>query len=183
MKKISTIPQTHYALDNSAIIHLAVMRKRYTNTFRLTATLTESVHSEILQKAVDNVTPQFPTIVAGIRRRLFQYEIVSSEVPPTVQQQAEILGSMTSAEIAYCAIRVLYCDRQISIECFHSLTDGYGGRVFLNALLVEYFRLLQTGKSCFTEPIPKREIDPAEWNDDFLTYAGEKSCSAANISK
>ncbi len=36
-----------YPLDNSAIIHLASMRKGYTNFFRVAAVLTNSVFPEV----------------------------------------------------------------------------------------------------------------------------------------
>lgn len=60
MKK-HTIP--HYKLDNSAILHLAAMRKHHTNLYRMTLTLTEEVNPEILQKALNEVTPNFPMIM------------------------------------------------------------------------------------------------------------------------
>jgi NRPS condensation-like uncharacterized protein len=38
--------------------------------------------------------------------------------------------------------RVLYYDRNISLEVFHALSDGSGGLVFLKTLVAQYFRRL-----------------------------------------
>lgn len=96
-----------YPLDNSAIIHLASMRKGYTNSFRIAAALTETVCPEVLQTALDHITPRFPTIVAGIKRKLFQYVVVPVEVPPKVQKEQGCLSSMGKEEIKACAVRVI----------------------------------------------------------------------------
>lgn len=166
--------RNQYPLDNSAIIHLAVMRKEHTNSFRITAALTEVVCPKALQSALNHITPRFPTIVAGIRRRFFQYAVVPVETPPQVMQENEILSCMTKKEIRTCAIRVLYAEKQISIECFHSLTDGYGGSVFFNTLLAEYFSIQHSEQGHNTEQVcnPVDEINDVEVSDDFLTYAG-----------
>jgi len=41
--------------------------------------------------------------------------------------------------IKECAVRIIYGEKKIAIEVFHSLTDGYGGLKFLEALLTAYF--------------------------------------------
>ena len=74
-----------YRLDNSAIIHLATIRKNHSNTFRLTMTLKEKISTVMLQNAVHNITPRFPTIVAEIKKRLFDYFIEPVDTIPKFQ--------------------------------------------------------------------------------------------------
>lgn len=89
-------------------------------------------------------------------------------------RDVEVLSCMTKKEIGICAKRILYTGNQISIKCFHALTDGYGGSVFLNALLAEYFSIRYSEQGHDTELIcgPVDEISDMEAADDFLTYAG-----------
>lgn len=163
-------------LDSSAIVHLAARRRGHTNSFRLSATLTEAVCPQTLQKAADTIAPRFPMIVAGIKHNLFRYIVVPAECAPKVCLEHECLAEMSDAMIETCAMRIMYSGKQISVEIFHSLTDGYGGMMFLNALLAEY--LCQMGQ------ISRETADSLQCSDvclsaleadDYITYAGEKT--------
>lgn len=156
-----------YALDSSAIIHLAAREKTHTNSFRLSVTLTEPVCPSTLQTALNHIAPRFPAIVAGIRRGACQYTVVPAETPPEVQPDREYLAYMPDHMIENCALRVLYGERRISVEIFHALTDGYGGMAFLKALLREYL-LLARGIAC---PHKIQAPSDRELADDYITYA------------
>lgn len=173
-----------YPLDNSAIIHLASMRKEYANAFRVSATLKDAICPEMLQVALDHVTPRFPTIVAGIQRGFFQYKVVPVKESPKIQREQEVFPYMTEKEIQTCAMRVFYSQYRVSVVFFHSLTDGYGGSVFLNTLLAEYFSLRYSNSCPYTEQIlnPQDVADNTEVCDDFITYAGTRG-SPANHKK
>lgn len=163
-------------LDSSAIIHLAVMRRGYTNSFRLSATLTDTVCQPTLQRAVDAIAPRFPTIAAGIRHNMFQYVVVPAERPPKVCLEHECLAEMSKAMVEACAIRILYSGSRISVEIFHSLTDGYGGMVFFNALLAEYLCRKQQISRETSDLFQCYNISPTILAaDDYLTHAGEKT--------
>ena len=123
------------------MIHLASAQKDYSNCFRISITLKESVDPEILQKAVNRITQRFPTVIAGIRRELFQYQIVHNRIPPKIQKEQKVLLTRGKEEIKRCAFRVLYIENEIAIEIFHALTDGYGGMVVMNTLVAEYLQL------------------------------------------
>ncbi|MGN0644196.1 hypothetical protein [Gemmiger sp.] len=125
-------------MDGSAIVHLGSKNAHYTNTFRLTAVLTEPVDSLALQKAVDHITPRFPTLVAGIQHGAFQFWVVPAALPPAVEADTGCLNVMSDEMLRRCAVRVLYRENAVSVEVFHSLTDGCGGLAFLTALLAEY---------------------------------------------
>lgn len=167
---------SRFKLDTSGILHLAVLRRDNSNTFRMSLLLDEPLDPAVLQQAVDAVCPRFPVIAAGIRPGLFEHFVVPS-APPRVQPDAAPMSTMSAAEIRACGLRVLYDGCRLSIECFHSLTDGYGGIHFLRALLAEYYRL-RGGPDCRSHPLvlhPGQPFDPAEARDDYLTYAGSRS--------
>lgn len=80
-----------YPLDSSALVHLAARNRRFTNTFRLSATLTEDVSPVILQEALERIAPRFPLIIAGIQRERGKYMVVPADVPSQVQPDREYL--------------------------------------------------------------------------------------------
>lgn len=165
-----------YRLDNSGILHLAVLRQDNSNTFRMTLELDEPVDPAVLQQALDAVAPRFPVIVAGIRPGLFEHYVVPA-TPPRVLPDTQTMRTMSAREIRTCAMRVLYRGSRLSFECFHSLTDGYGGFAFLRALVAEYYRLAH-GLDCRANPMiphPGQTLTEEEARDDYITYAGGKS--------
>lgn len=161
-----------YRLDSSAIIHLASMRKSYSNSFGISVTLTEEVCPFVLKEALSRTASRFPTIAAGIRRGFFSYRVVPAEILPDVRPAKEYLAYMPPEMMEDCAMRVLYKGRKISVELFHSLTDGYGGLTFTRMLVMEYLSL-KCGVSC-QKLEEMRQVPPCieeqELRDDLITY-------------
>ena len=133
--------RTTYAIDNSAILYLALMRKRHTNVYRFTMTLKHEVDPVLLQTAVDRIYKRFPTIIAGFRPDFFQYTMVPAAAAPIVRPDPGCLITMTAEEIRTCAYRIYYSGRDISLEAFHAVTDGYGAIASFTTLVAEYLRL------------------------------------------
>ena len=156
-----------FAIDNSAILYLALIRKYHTNIFRFSVTLTEQIHPELLQRAADKVFRRFPTVFSGLKPGFFQYAQVPIEKPPKVSLDPGLLINMTRAELAKCALRVYYQEYQIILEGFHAITDGYGMIAVLSTLAAEYLRLrygieIPTGYPVFDlwdEPKPEETED------------------------
>lgn len=165
-----------YPLDISAAIHLAARRRRHCNAFRITVSLKDAVCPQTLQKAVNQITPRFPSVIAGIHAGLFEYRLVPASEPPEIRPDTACLAPMSRRELHTCAVRFLYRDNEISAEFFHSLTDGHGGMVVLNTLVAVYLRLRYGCRI----PVTALTLDPkqtpvrAELADDYLTYAGPR---------
>lgn len=130
-----------FSIDNSAILYLALMRKKHTNVYRFTMTMREEVCPRTLQQAVNLVCPRFPTIFAGFRPGFFSYTVVPAVTPPRVQPDPGCLITMPIDQIHRCAYRVYYRGKDISIEAFHALTDGYGAVASFSTMIGEYLRL------------------------------------------
>lgn len=169
-----------YALDSSAAIYLASMNKKHTNVYRFSVILKEKVNPEKLQEALNNVTPRFPTIVAGIKRGAFNYYVDPVERAPQIQKDEEVIGVMSRERIETCAMRVLYREKQISVEIFHSITDGGGAMVFVGSLLAEYLLLCYSVQVAYSDKIlnPRDDVKDSEVTDDYITYAGGKAIPA-----
>lgn len=172
-----------YPMDISGIIHMISKKRGKTNSFRLDITLDEPVRPELLREAFRAVTPRFPTLVAGVREGFFRYYLVPTSEPVDVRPDGEFIAWMSPDELRRQAMRVLYRECTVSVEFFHSLTDGYGGFTFFRALLAEYLRLahgLELPEDAGV-PLPGQEPDPAEIEDSFLTHAGSRGTSAPSI--
>lgn len=162
-----------YALDASAMIHLASRTKKHTNSFRITVTLLETIDPISLQQAVNRIVPRFPTIIAGIRRGIFQYSVLPVISPPKVAPDTQPLAQMSNEEIRDCAVRFLYKENAISVEIFHALTDGNGGMTAAITLVAEYLRIRYGAHIVPEGIIADLAVKPekAELSDDYQRCA------------
>lgn len=127
-------------LDNTAIIHMASHNKSWLNIFRLSITLKEEIHPAILQEALNVVTERFPTIAARISKGIFWYYLEPVYKAPIIEKDTKLLKYMSKKDLYKSSFRVLYSEKSIHVELFHSLTDGKGGMVFLKSLVYEYLK-------------------------------------------
>lgn len=162
-------------LDNAAKIYPAARNNNWSNIFRLSATLTESVDKQILSQALDLTVQRIPSIASRLRRGLFWYYLEQVPHAPSIREEASCpLLPMPKWEARKCAFRVIVYDKRIAVEFFHSLTDGNGGLVFLKTLVAEYLRqkygvTIEAGHGvldCCEAPKPE------EMEDSFLKHAG-----------
>lgn len=167
-------------LDNAAKIYPAARRQNWSNIFRLSATMSESVDTALLRQALDITVKRFPSIAVRLRRGAFWYYLQQLEQAPALQEESSYpLTRMSRKEIRQCAFRVIVYGKRIALEIFHSVTDGSGALVFLKTLLAEYLQLryhiqipAQLGvMDCREEP--KAE----EMEDSFQKYGGPVSAS------
>ena len=162
-------------LDNAAKIYPAARRENWSNVFRLSATLTQSVDVSVLQMALDVTVRRFPSIAARLRRGVFWYYLEQIPQVPKIREEASYpLTSMSKEEIRQCAFRVIVYHRRIAIEFFHSLTDGSGAMIFLKTLLAEYLQQKYGISIPAEEGILGRLEYPSdeELEDSFQKYAG-----------
>lgn len=129
-------------LDNAALIFPAIRHRRWVNVFRVSATLTEPVDPAVLQRAVTELAPRFPSMYVRLRTGVFWYYLEELPVPPKVREDyAYPLTLMQEKELRSCCLRVMYFQDWIAVEFFHSLTDGTGGMIYLKTLTARYLSL------------------------------------------
>lgn len=167
-------------LDNAAKIYPAARSGKWSNVFRLSATLSEDIDVPVMQRALDVTVRRFPAMAVRLRRGFFWYYLQQlSEAPGIREENSYPLTHMSREETRRCAFRVIVYRSRVALEMFHSLTDGNGALVFLKTLLAEY--LLQK----YGVEVPaelgvldrREEPDPKEWEDSFLKYAGDVKMS------
>ena len=143
--QISKLQRTNkkwYKLDNAALMYPLVARGESISVFRLAVQLKEKVDPVVLQYAVNDVFPRFPTICGSVKNGFFWPFIDKPTTPITVKPQTDVPGRPMPVDTRHSQIRVNYYENQISVEFFHSATDGTGGITFLNSLLRCYFQRL-----------------------------------------
>ncbi len=167
-------------LDNAAKIYPAARNQRWSNVFRLSATLNEDVDTQIMQSALDVTARRFPSIAARLRKGIFWYYLQQLDQAPAIRQEASYpLTRMSRKEARKCALRVIVYRNRVAVEFFHSLTDGSGGMVFLKTLIAEY--LQQKYGICVPAEAGvlgrMEEPSEAELEDSFQKYAGPVNAS------
>ena len=167
-------------LDNSAKIYPAALSRNWSNVFRLSATLTEDVDTEVLQSALDVTVRRFPSIAARLRKGMFWYYLEQVPQAPKIRHELSFpLARMPMREIRKCAFRVVVYQKRIAVEFFHSLCDGNGGLIFLKSLVAEYIQQ-KYGVHIPAEKGVLGRLDepiPEELEDSFLKYSGNVAAS------
>jgi NRPS condensation-like uncharacterized protein len=106
-------------------------------------------------------------------RGLFWYYLEEGLVPTVQPEGPYPVATMTRRELKSAPIRVLYYENRLSVEFFHSLTDGTGGLVFVKTLAAAYVDRRYGVSIPFEKGIldPSEEPRKEELEDAFLRYA------------
>ena len=163
-------------LDNAALIFPAIRRRNWNNVFRESVTLRESIDPALLQRAVDELMPRFPSFYLRLRRGVFWYYLEEVSAPPAIQEDyAYPLTFMTKKEMGRCCLRVLYFKNRIAVEFFHVLSDGGGAMVYLKTLTARYLTLRYGVDIPPSDGVldPNVSPDPGEVEDSFQRYAAD----------
>lgn len=167
-------------LDNAAKIFPASMRAHWSNVFRVSASLAESVDPALLSRAVQRIAPRFPSICVRLGKGFFWYYLEEADVPPCILEEASRpLLPMRKKEMSRSALRVIYYENRIAVEVFHAVTDGSGAMVFLKTLVAAYLEeahSIALPKSCGILN-PEEKASPEELEDAFLRYEGNVAAS------
>ncbi|MBQ9746194.1 MAG: alpha/beta hydrolase fold domain-containing protein [Clostridia bacterium] len=167
-------------LDNSAKIYPPARNQNWSNVFRVSATFTEKIDTEILHTALDVTVRRFPSIAVRLRRGVFWYYLQQlSEVPEIRGESSYPLTRMPKEEMRKCAFRVIVYERRLAIEIFHSITDGNGAMVFLKSLAAEYIQQKYGVHVPAEHGVLGRLEEPseAELEDSYQKYVGNASAS------
>jgi NRPS condensation-like uncharacterized protein len=169
-----------YKLDNAAKIYPAIREENWAPVFRIDAVLKDKVNPKILQSALVMTYKRFPTFSVSIMKGLFWYYFDSNDSEPVVMLENTYPASPFSdqKDRGYL-FRVLYYNKRISLEIFHSITDGFGSTIFLRTLLFNYFTILN-GIDTTHNPLDLEKYGilyyrdlptPEETADSFQYYA------------
>lgn len=166
-----------YRLDNAAKLYPAIRNRRWTAVFRVSAKLTEPVDKALLQKALDITLPRMGIFSCRLKAGLFWYYFEKNQKQAKVMDDAinPCIRLYTKDSDGYL-FRIRAHEKRISIEVFHSVTDGFGGLTFLKTLLAQYFELKGIDIPATHGVLDRREEPASEETEDaFLKCYNKKS--------
>lgn len=80
-------PTEWYKLDNAAKVYPSSSSNEYSTLFRFAAVMKERVDGKILQQALDDLVPRFPTLMVTIKRGAFWYYFERLPFKPQVEKE------------------------------------------------------------------------------------------------
>lgn len=178
-KKSTKKRESWYKLDLSANVYPTLQRKDFSSVYRISITLKETIQPDLLQQAVDLTLPRFPTFKTALRRGLFWRYLEPNDRPgPFVQPdiQNPCMHMNFHADNRYL-IRIYYYQKRISLEVFHSVSDGSGALYLLRTITAVYLRL-QGHEIPDTMGVLDihEQPSPGELEDAYMKYASAKIC-------
>jgi NRPS condensation-like uncharacterized protein len=135
---------TWFRLDNSGKIFPEVSNHRETNVFRVAVSLTEEIDKDLLQIAVEAILTRYPMFKVKLKKGLFWSYFDYNAKPFKVEELKHyVCGEIHPRKNNSYLFRVMYRNKDIIIEMFHSLADGAGVVMLLKALTYEYLVLTE----------------------------------------
>ena len=131
-----------YRLDNAAKIIPSSMHGADTRVFRLVCELNEDVDPEILNTALEHTTDEFPYMNCCLRKGIFWYYM--DEMDRSADVSEEHLNPLHALYVRgqkTLLYRLNYFGKRISLEMFHTLSDGTGGFIIFRHIICEYLIL------------------------------------------
>lgn len=132
----ASIPE-RLRLDNAANIYPASMSKHYCSLYRMRVTMTEEIDKKLLQEALLAASERIPTFRCRLKAGAFWWYLERVEKEPEVRQLKPLKAFSFAAQDGLL-YRVSAEGRQIFLDVFHALTDGFGAMSFLLTLSAEY---------------------------------------------
>ena len=161
-----------YKIDNTGKIFHAVTNASNSSVYRVSMIMKESVNAELLQDALDKVIKRFPMLAVKVRKGLFWDFMEENDEKLHIQEETTYpCYIINPRENHGYLMRVLYFQRRVSVEIFHSLTDGSGAVEFLKSLIFQYLLFQEKdvttdGEVLFPDDVPSKY----ETEDSFEKY-------------
>lgn len=130
-------------LDNAAKIYVCTSTASFSPQYRIGAVLKEKVNEKVLSKAVVDLAERFPLLYSQVTHgKYWDYLKPATDFDIVYRDKGKICSPFYLGRTDRPLFRVLFNDKAISVEIFHSLTDGIGGMTYLKSLLAHYYSLL-----------------------------------------
>ena len=130
-------------LDDSAKSYCQWVDKRSMSVFRIAVYLKENIYPEFLQMALNFTIKRYPEFAMSIHKGFFWHYLDSIRKRFPIEKESQLpVQRIRLTFTGSKAFRVLYFNNRISVEFFHSMTDGKGAIEFLKTLTSCYLKLL-----------------------------------------
>lgn len=165
-----------YKLDNAALIYPPNRSNKWMAIYRVAVVLKDEVIPELLQQAVNDIFPRFPTFRVELRSGFFWYYFDENTTPFKIEKEVKYPCGMFEMRPRKYLFRIAYQTHRIILEAFHVLADGTAALLFLNTLIKRYLEL--NGHTCddITGCLDYKDIPSAEESEDsFYKNADRKT--------
>jgi NRPS condensation-like uncharacterized protein len=174
-----------FRLDNAAKLYPAIRNRRWTAIYRISIKLDEIIDKVLMQQALDSTVGRMEVFACRLKAGLFWYYFEKNRERALITEDAvnPCIRLFTKDSNGYL-FRVRTFDRRVSLEVFHSLSDGSGGITFIKTLVAEYLRL-KGYDIPYTHGVLDCSENPCaeETEDAFLRYYNKKSVRSWKESK
>lgn len=159
-------------LDNAGQIYPPAKKRNWNFVYRITAVTKDKVEPAILQKALEDIIPRFPSFNVCLKDGLFWNYFERASRKLNIIKDTEFpCSAFDLSDSNSNLIRVIYDDFKICFECFHALSDGRGSLTFLNSLLARYFTILGVDIEDMDKVKSYKDMPTAEeLEDSFIKY-------------
>lgn len=114
----------------------------WSNIFRVSVELKEEVDPAVLQEALERTLKRIPTYNVRIRKGFFWYYFEKNPHKAAVFEDIKNwCYRVNFKENKGFLFRMYYYGKRISVDVFHSISDGYGNTVFISTVVAEYLRI------------------------------------------
>ena len=128
-----------YKIDNAGKIFHAVSNPANSSVFRIAMIMKSPVEADKLQSALDDVMKRLPMFAVKLGKGIFWDFLVENDKKLFVQKEHRFpCAPIDPIETNGFLFRVIYYEKRIAVEFFHSVTDGTGALEFLKALVYHY---------------------------------------------
>ncbi|MEY8353096.1 DUF6320 domain-containing protein [Lachnospiraceae bacterium 54-53] len=135
-------------LDNTAKIFPVIASENLSNVFRISAVLKEEVDPGTLQRALEEILPQFEGFSVKLRRGFFWYYFENNKRMPVIERETTYPCKYIDPHSSQLFLfRASYFGSRINLEVFHAVTDGLGAVNFLKALVYRYLDLTHNSRT------------------------------------
>ena len=129
-------------LDNAGTIYPSINEEHWNFVVRVSANLKKPVDPEVLQRAVDQTMPRFPSFNVRLKSGVFWNYFEQKNTFPKVKEEKKFpCARIELKNPKKHVVRVLYYRNRVSVEVFHGVADGRGVLTFFNTILRRYFVL------------------------------------------
>lgn len=134
--------QYWYSIDNAGKVFPSVSKNSRSSVFRVSFYLNEIIDRETLELAVNKVLPRFETFAVTLKSGLFWYYLAANRHHFQVKEEPSTICKFTPwSENNGYLFSVYYYENKITLETFHSLSDGTGAMEFLKSITYTYLTL------------------------------------------
>ena len=173
--------KNRFIIDNAGKIFAQVSNAGSPNTFRISVELADTIDPDILKQATNDILPRFPTFKTKITTHFFwQYLSDNDKVAEVYPLEPNMRAYFNPKENNLFMFRVSFRDNTITVDVHHSLSDGYGGMIFLQSLVYRYLELSGVDvKPCKDIKTLDQSATQEELEDSYTTHYTRKNDKAA----